>query len=137
MMFGGFPATYSNPYYMQNQAQSVPTPTGIQQNSGFIRVQSENQARAYPIQPGMSLTFIDESMPYCYTKTLDFSQLDRPIFKRFRLVEETDAPQSAQKVPQEPSDVQAIDLTLYATKADMDVLEARIKALETKGDAGA
>lgn len=65
----------------QNQAQA--------HTGGFVRVQSEDEARRYPVAPGNSVTFIDENAPYCYTKSVDFSQLDRPIFKRFRLVEET------------------------------------------------
>ena len=132
-MYTGFPATYSNPYYMQSQANMQSNPPVMQnqmQNGGFIRVQSENEARMYPIQPGTSATFIDENAPYCYTKTLDFSQLDRPIFKRFRLVEETDAVQNAQNVRKGASENVAIDLAEYALKADMDALATRIKAIE-------
>lgn len=58
-------------------------------NVGFVRVQSEEEARRYPVAPGGSVTFIDENAPYCYTKSVDMSQLDRPIFKKFRLVEES------------------------------------------------
>lgn len=145
-MFNGFPASYNNPYYMQNgYGQNTPTPQNQannnnfppvpqipnhMQNGGFIRVQSENEARMYPIQPGTSATFIDENAPYCYTKTLDFSQLDRPIFKRFRLVEE-DASENAQNAPAQAAQNEPIDLTAYALKADMDALAARIAALES------
>lgn len=130
--YSGFPATYSNPYYMQNQAYTSQNPPGQQQmqSGGFIRVQSENQARMYPIQPGTSATFIDENAPYCYTKTLDFSQLDRPIFKKFRLVEETDTSSNAQNAPQTAGQDIGVDLDEYALKADLNVLNERLEALQ-------
>ena len=85
---------YYNPNPNINQNQQMPNninqqQQNPQQNTGFVRVQSEEEARRYPVAPGGSVTFIDENAPYCYTKSVDFSQLDRPIFKRFRLVEET------------------------------------------------
>ncbi len=128
--FNGFPASYSNPYYAQNQPPAPPQMQTHTQSGGFIRVQSENEARMYPIQPGTSATFIDENQPYCYTKTLDFSQLDRPIFKRFRLVEETEPPQSAQNAPQTALQDKGIDLAEYALKADTEALSARIDELQ-------
>lgn len=130
-MYNGFPATY-NPYYIQNQAamQNNPPAQSQMQAGGFIRVQSENQARMYPVQPGTSATFINENAPYCYTKTLDFSQLDRPIFKKFRLVEETEDLQNVENAPQEAAEKPSIDLTGYALKADMDALNARIDGLQ-------
>ena len=134
MNFGGYyPATYQNPY-MQMQMQAQPQQA---QSSGFIPVQNENEARMYPIAPGTSATFIDENAPYCYTKTVGTSQLDRPTFKKFQLVEVVDTSQSVQNVSQGASDNSGIDLTAYALKADMDALAARIAALESKGDNGA
>ena len=90
-----------NPYmpmYQQYQ-QMLPQPqmqAPIQMNGGnFVSVPNEMTARNYPIAPGNSVTFIDENSPYCYTKTMGLNQLDRPIFKRYRLVEEQDVPQNA------------------------------------------
>lgn len=134
MNFGGYyPATYQNPY-MQMQMQAQPQQA---QSSGFIPVQNENEARMYPIAPGTSATFIDENAPFCYTKTVGTSQLDRPTFKKFQLVEVVDTSQSVQNALQGASDNSAIDLTAYALKADMDALADRIAALESKGDNGA
>lgn len=132
-----FPAGY-NPYQQyQGGFNGQSTPVQAQQSQppvstmgGFIPVQNENEARMYPIAPGTSATFIDENSPYCYTKTLGASQLDRPTFKKFRLVEETetsqDAPQSSQAALQNGG----IDLSAYATQADMDALAARMSNLE-------
>ena len=58
------------------------------QNGGFISVQSEEEARAWSVAPGNSITFKDENAPYCYTKTMGFSQFDRPKFEKFRLIKE-------------------------------------------------
>ena len=76
---------------MQMTAQNQQTQPQIQ-NGGFIQVHDENEARNYPIAPGNSVTFKDENAPYVYTKTMGFSQLDRPIFEKYRLVKEDDMP---------------------------------------------
>lgn len=151
MQFGGYyPNNYPNPYQYQqngfsNPGQQMPSPTqqtpGITQmqtpnmhNGGFIPVQNENEARMYPIAPGTSATFIDENSPYCYTKTLGASQLDRPTFKKFKLVEETDTPQDAPQASQTALQNQGIDLSAYALKADLNVLNGVLEALQSKVD---
>lgn len=94
-----------NPYaYQQAQAQQQPQAAAQQaqpqqptiQHSGFVLVPSEQDARAYPVAPGNSVTFKDENAPYCYVKTMGFNQLDRPSFEKYRLVKEecrTDTPE--------------------------------------------
>ena len=59
-----------------------------QQTSGFVSVRSEAEARNYPVAYGNSVTFKDETAPYIYSKTMGFSQLDRPIFEKYKLVKE-------------------------------------------------
>ena len=71
-----------NPYYFYNQQNQPP------QQNGLIIVRSEEEARNYPIAYGNSVTFKDESSPYVYTKTMGFSQLDKPVFEKFKLVKE-------------------------------------------------
>jgi len=82
---------YFNPnYFPQSYGQSmgnVPQTPQIQ-NGGFVLVRSEDEARNYPVAFGNSVTFKDETSPYIYCKTMGFSQLDRPIFEKFRLVKE-------------------------------------------------
>jgi hypothetical protein len=99
---------------------------------GFIPVQNENEARMYRLAPGTSATFIDENAPYCYTKTEGVSQLDRPIFKRFRLVEEVDTVKNAPERAQSATENNGIDLSEYALKADMDALANRITMIQTQ-----
>lgn len=85
-----------NPYYQQ--------PMQIQ-SGGFVTVRNIVEAQNYPIAPGTSVTFKDEQAPYVYTKTQGFSQLDRPVFEKYRLVKEEEpaAPEFALR-----SDIEAI-----------------------------
>lgn len=71
------------PMQMQQQNQQQAS-----QASGFVSVRSEEEARNYPVAYGNSVTFKDENAPYIYTKTMGFSQLDRPIFDKYKLVKE-------------------------------------------------
>lgn len=76
------------PYFYPNQpmqqlGQNLPT-----QQSQFVMVRSEMEARNYPVGFGNSVTFKDETAPYVYSKTMGFSQLDKPIFEKYRLVKE-------------------------------------------------
>lgn len=88
---------YYNPYQQYYPAQPIYTPQQNQpqmnqpqqiQSGGFISVRSELEARNYPVAPGNSVTFKDETAPYVYTKTMGFSQLDRPNFEKYKLVKE-------------------------------------------------
>ena len=58
------------------------------QNNGFIMVRNEMEARNYPVGYGNSVTFKDESAPFVYTKTMGYSQLQPPVFEKYRLVKE-------------------------------------------------
>lgn len=80
---------YPNYFYPQQQNQI--------QNGGLVSVRNVVEARNYPVAPGNSVTFKDENAPYVYTKTMGFSQLDRPIFEVFRLVKEEMAPETEAK----------------------------------------
>ena len=117
----------------QNQIQAQQFQQQFQQQpqqqypSGFVRVANENEARMYPVAPGNSVTFIDENAPYCYTKTVDRSQLDRPKFDKYRLVKEEDAPPVyAAEAAQAPA---------YALKNDVDALYSQVAAIRAELDA--
>lgn len=154
MAYGNyFPAPYQpnyygqpNPYYqqMQNQAmmqqnqqmqnaqqqsQQMQQPT-IQQ-SGFVLVPSEQEARNYPVAPGNSITFKDENAPYCYVKTMGFNQLDRPTFERYRLVKE-DSPVTAQNAPTSSNSADVDKNASYALKSDLTAIWSELDALKDK-----
>lgn len=103
------PNYFAAPYQQQQPQQT--------NQSGFVRVQNENEARMYPVAPGNSITFIDENGPYCYVKTMDISQLDRPKFEKYRLVKEE----------------QVKDAPVYVTKEEVEaMLEERFSKLTNK-----
>lgn len=147
----GFPMGYNyyqQPMMQQPQMQQIPQmmqQQPIQQmqqqqmaqqqqqypvvQSGFVRVRNENEARMYPVAPGNSITFIDENSPYAYTKTVNMGQLDRPIFEKYRLVKEDDAPQAVE-APNKPVENQAHDLSQFAMKDDIRAFGDELEALK-------
>ena len=127
-----FPVTY-NPGYFPNYNQSYQQQAQSQQihQSGFVLVQSEQEARAYPVAPGNSVTFKDERQPYCYVKTMGFNQLDQPRFERYRLVKEDD-PQEPTGTPQTAQTEKRGNDTEYATKSEVSNLRADFEAFKQK-----
>ena len=104
------------------------------QNGGFVSVHNENEARNYPIAPGNSVTFKDENAPYVYTKTQGFSQLDRPVFEKYRLVkeEEYQPQQVAQNVPTNEEKSEQANNIDYALKSDLRALWDEIETLKKR-----
>ena len=85
---------YQMPYmqgYQQplQQAQQMQQPTQIQ-DGGVVCVKDETAARNYPIAPGVSMTLIDEPRQHLFIKTMGFNQLEKPVFKKFQLIPESE-----------------------------------------------
>lgn len=126
------------PYYGQNYMYGYQNPQNTYQNlqggyqtpqngyqTSFVHVQSENEARAYPVAPNNSVTFIDENRPYLYTKTADASQLGGSRFEKYRLEKEaTEGSNSFQK--------HEYNFSNFATKEQIEALESKINALEAR-----
>ena len=112
-----------NPYYPQFIQYQAPQ----QQQSNLIHVQNEMQAREWSVAPGGSIMFIDDNSPYCYTKSMGFSQLEPPIFKRFRITEE-----SVQNAPQAASASQQVNIQEYITKAEFEPFKTLIDDIQNK-----
>lgn len=140
---------YQDPAYYRGMRQNVPPQwqqqpqynnqqynhTNAPVQGNFIRVPSEEVARNWNVQPGMSVTFIDENAPYCYTKTVDISQLDRPRFEKYRLVKEEETPAQTQ----EGNTTRKEEKNEYVPVAEFNklynefvALKHRVDALETK-----
>lgn len=148
MAYNNFYSPYQgyNPYQqyqpsfqqqIQNQPNFQQSQQQIQQqiqNGGFVSVHNENEARNYPIAPGNSVTFKDENAPYVYTKTQGFSQLDRPVFEKYRLVKEEDyqAQQTAQNTPINSENANQTNYTEYAKKDEIAALWGEIEVLKSK-----
>ena len=111
----------------QPQAQVQPQPQQVIQNGGFISVRDIGIAQNWPVAPGNSITFKDESAPYIYTKTMGYNQLESPKFEKFRLVKEDEAQpeQAVQEKPQMPQ-------VAYLTKKDLGALETDVKVLKKR-----
>ena len=138
----GYPYSYQTPYqqnyfpvgyqpmyqqgYQQQQAQpqmqqqSFANNQNQVQNGGFVPVRSEAEARAYPVAPGTSITFKNETAPYCYTKTMGFSQLEAPRFEKYRLVKE-DEPETSEASGEAKQE--------YVSKTDFGVVVDSVKGL--------
>lgn len=107
-----------NPYYQSQVRQT-----------GFVRVRSKAEAESYPIAPGSSVTFVDETAPLVYVKTLGPSQFDRPTMETYRL-ERIEEPARAPETPAEP----------FALRSDVIALQQRVdelSALLTKREGAA
>ena len=113
----------------QQPVQSSQSPYSVMQ-SGFVRVRDENEARMYPVAPGQSVTFINENAPYCYSKTVNMGQLDRPIFEKYRLVKEDDPSSQPVEAAPVPIESPTVDMSKYALIADLDAYKAEIEALK-------
>lgn len=116
---------YFNQYQpmYQPQMQQPYQPQQIQ-NGGFVSAPNEAYARNYSVAPGNSVTFKDESAPYVYAKTMGFSQFDRPIFEKYRLVKEE--PEETTKPP-ETLDVAPINKSIENIKEEIELLWAEVE----------
>ena len=104
---------YFNNYY-GNASGNYPNQTMQQfvpqiQNSGFIVVKSEQEIFNYPVGCGNSVNFKLENAPYLYTKTMGFSQFDKPVIEKYKLVKE-DTQETAVEEKKPEVDNSALDL---------------------------
>ena len=128
MAFPQYNPYYQQPYYAPNQMQNpvqniVQGATQQNQSSGMImNIPNEDAARSYPVAPGNSVIFKDENAPYIYTKTMGFSQFDKPVFEKYRLVKEED------EMAQESEDTSIVD----ELKNEIASLKSEIESIKKK-----
>ena len=127
---------YSYPSYypqMQNMytagQQQQPAPQQIR-SGGIVSVANEDEARRYPVAPGYTVTMRDENGPYLYEKTMGYSQLDQPIFRKARIVFEDDAkiPENQEK-PEEPAEPPKVYAELKQLEALRDAVALEFKKM--------
>lgn len=77
-----------NPYsfnnylpYQQNYTQNAI------HNGGIVNVQSEQEARYYPVAPATSVLFKNEKEPYVYVKTVGNS-MEAPLFEVYKRIDD-------------------------------------------------
>ena len=112
---------YPQYYYPQQQQQQQPQRQEMPQ-SGLIRVPGEQQAREWPVAPGNSLTFKDDSAPYIYVKTMGMSSFDPPVFEKYRLIKEED--------PSEQDDIAALKNELNEIRNSGQLLRNEVEEMK-------
>lgn len=118
--YGGYQYGYQQNQQYPNQQNN----NQMMMQTSIIGVQNEDEARAFPVGPGNSITFRDESAPYIYTKTMGRSQLDRPTFEKYRLVKE-DAVTGSES-PDSSTNNKEIDLSVFALKTEIEPILTQI-----------
>lgn len=114
---------------LQPQQQVQPQTQPQIHNGGFVIAHNEIEARNWPVAPGNSVTFKDESAPYIYTKTMGYNQLETPIFEKFRLVKEDEA-STAVPPKNDAKSYNEIDLSKYALKSDLESMKEDIEYIK-------
>ena len=93
-------------------------------NGNFVPVANENVARNYPVAYGNTVIFKDENAPYIYIKAMGYSQLESPVFEKYKREEQ-------QKQPNTPIVEQSIDnVPLDEIKADIEEIKGQIKSIK-------
>jgi hypothetical protein len=97
------------PYYPIQPQQAM-------QNGGYIPVRSEEEAMRYPLAPGTFATFRIEGTPFIVEKSMGFSQIESPQYRKYQLV-----PVEDEKKEDKPE---------YASKDDLKTIEEHIAKIE-------
>ena len=130
----GYPSYYPQVQSMYNAPQQQPVNQQIR-SGGIVSVASEDEARRYPVAPGYTVTMRDENGPYLYEKTMGFSQLDQPIFRKARIVFEDDHTQEEQKKPEEPAEPPKVYAELKQLEALRDAIAVEFKKIYDRFEA--
>lgn len=119
------PFPFNNPMFGQNnvyqQMLQQYQQNMMQPQQGvtiFTNVPSEEVARRSDVPPNTTRNFINENEGYVYLKSVGMSILEPYVFKKFKLVEETDnaQPQVATNVAETPQ----VDMNSYMKKEDFE-----------------
>lgn len=115
--------------YPQQQYQQIMQAQQQPQFGGFVSVRNEMEARNYPVAPGNSVMFRDETGPYIYSKSMGYSQLDTPRFDKYRLVKEEDTSVSSSEPHTDSFESKMDNLPTYALKSEFDALQELVSTL--------
>lgn len=125
-----------NPYYpYMSQMYQPPQNQQPQNNGGLVMVRSIDEVMKYPIAPGNSVTFKDETAPYLYTKTMGFSQFDHPVIEKYKIIKE-DTAQDIQPHPDDNSLRNDVEKLKQEMKEIRDEFNSVISATKIKPDEG-
>ena len=130
----GYPSYYPQVQSMYSTPQQQPVNQQIR-SGGIVSVANEDEARRYPVAPGYTVTMRDENGPYLYEKTMGYSQLDQPIFRKARIVFEDDHTQEEQKKPEEPTEPPKVYAELKQLEALRDAIAVEFKKIYDRFEA--
>lgn len=124
---------YQQPQYYQQPQMSQQIPQQVQApqmtNGGFMSVRSEAEARNYPVAPGNVMTFKIENQPYVCEKAQGFSQLEGPVFNKYKLVKEEDITETHEPEPEHYIyDDSAIKEEIEFLKGEISELKKKLSA---------
>jgi hypothetical protein len=122
-----YPYQFQNPY-QQNFQQGFQQTNQIQ-SGGLVSVRSVEEAYNYPVAPGNSITFKDETQPYVYTKTKGFSPLEQPVFEKYRLVKVDETNNIAQNTPKSPETAPDYEKQIKLLWDEVNALKSKIKGV--------
>lgn len=117
-IFNGYPATYQNPYMIQQPQYQQPVQ---QQQSGIIWIQGEAAAKSYLVAPNTSVALFDSERQTVYIKSADASGMPSIKTLDYTIRE---AQNASPAVPKES--------VTYATKDDLNAVYAKIKGIEER-----
>ena len=129
----GYPSYYPQVQNMYSAPQQQPVNQQIR-SGGIVSVAGEDEARRYPVAPGYTVTMRDENGPYLYEKTMGYSQLDQPIFRKARIVFEDDA-QNTQAKQEEPAEPPKVYAELKQLEALRDAIAVEFKKIYDRFEA--
>lgn len=119
------PFPYNNPMFGQNnvyqQMLQQYQQNMMQPQQGvtiFTNVPSEEVARRSDVPPNTTRNFINENEGYVYLKSVGMSILEPYVFKKFKLVEETDNVQP--QVVTNETETPQVDMNSYMKKEDFE-----------------
>lgn len=120
----GYYQPYQNQYMTQMQQPVMPVQAQQQQqnNNGLIWVQGETGAKSYLVAPNTTVLLMDSENQRFYLKSSDASGMPLPL----RIFEYTEKGQNAS---QSASGTQTMDLSSYATKAELETLKNEIESI--------
>lgn len=119
-----------NPYNVQNYQPQLSGATQNFQQGGYITVRSEEEARNYPVALGTSVTFFNETQPFCYKKTMGNSPLDKNDFRIYKITEISDTSNLQNLVPTSNETQQTNKYTIEQFKSEIDNIYGEIEALK-------
>lgn len=135
MAYNSYYPQFYQPVQAVNPMSAQTPPSTQQMQSSFVSVRSESEARNYPVAYGNSVTFKDENAPYIYTKTMGFSQLDRPTFDKYKLVKESpqDVPETSEKPKYDNDVVEKLQDEIKAIWSELEALKKKPAPATKKG----